>query len=126
MSSAVVLAGAAVCLKGQLVLAKYLAKTEQDERCFPIRRDAYTKAITLGVRRANRQRTADTESSGQQVERLPHWSPVQLRKAFATEVRRRQGLDAAQVALGHSHAAVTEIYAEVNREHAVEVAKAVG
>ena len=112
--------------RGQRILAPYLAKTEPTERCFPIRRDSYTNAVARGVRRANHARTVIAEETGGDFEEIPHWSPVQLRKAFATEVRQRQGLDAAQVALGHSHAAVTEIYAEANREHAVEVAKALG
>ena len=54
------------------------------------------------------------------------WSPNQLRHAFATEVRKSKGLEAAQVALGHARADVTEIYAERDLSLAVEVAKAVG
>src|SRR5262249_7881633 len=42
---------------------------------------------------------------------LPHWHPHQLRHAFATQVRKKYGLDAAQAALGHAHANVTEVYA---------------
>jgi integrase len=43
---------------------------------------------------------------------VPHWHPNQLRHLFATEVRRRYGLEAAQVALGHAKADVTQVYAE--------------
>jgi integrase len=57
---------------------------------------------------------------------IPHWHPHQLRHAHATEVRRRFGLEAAQVALGHSQANVTEIYAERNLSLAVKVAGEVG
>src|SRR5262249_45037080 len=32
---------------------------------------------------------------------IPHWHPHQLRHTHATEVRRRFGLEAAQVSLGH-------------------------
>ena len=39
------------------------------------------------------------------------WRPNQLRHNFATRVRALAGLDSAQVALGHSSAAITEIYA---------------
>src|SRR5262249_9664879 len=35
------------------------------------------------------------------------WSPNQVRHTYATEVRKRFGLEAAQVALGHAHADVT-------------------
>ena len=43
---------------------------------------------------------------------VPHWHPNQLRHTFATEVRRTHGLEAAQAALGHSKADVTQVYAE--------------
>lgn len=45
------------------------------------------------------------------------WSPNQLRHTFATEVRKLFGLEGAQVALGHSKADTTQIYAE--RDHAL-------
>jgi integrase len=54
------------------------------------------------------------------------WRPNQLRHAAATEIRRRFGLEAAQVALGHAAADVTQVYAERDFAKAVEVAAAVG
>jgi integrase len=54
------------------------------------------------------------------------WHPHQLRHSHATEVRRQFGLEAAQVALGHSQAAVTEIYAERDLALAVKVAAQIG
>ena len=57
---------------------------------------------------------------------VPHWHPHQLRHSHATEVRRQFGLEAAQVALGHAQAAVTEIYAERDLALAVRVAAAIG
>jgi integrase len=56
-----------------------------------------------------------TEEQKQQVEewrKEHHWHPNQLRHAHATEVRERFGLEAAQVALRHSRADVTQVYAE--------------
>jgi integrase len=58
--------------------------------------------------------------------RLESWHPHQLRHSHATEVRRQFGLEAAQVALGHSGAKVTEIYAEKNLDLAKKVAAKVG
>jgi integrase len=52
--------------------------------------------------------------------------PHQLRHNFATEVRKKYGLDVAQVLLGHTNADVTEIYAERDFTRAAEVAGAVG
>jgi integrase len=49
---------------------------------------------------------------------VPHWHPNQLRHTRATEVRRQFGIEAAQVALGHSRADVTQIYAERNLDSA--------
>ncbi len=45
------------------------------------------------------------------------WYPNQIRHTFATEARRLFGLEGAQVALGHSKADTTQIYAE--RDHAL-------
>jgi site-specific recombinase XerC len=49
-----------------------------------------------------------------------------LRHSTATEIRRRFGLEAAQVVLGHSGANVTEVYAERDFELAMSVAKEIG
>jgi hypothetical protein len=54
------------------------------------------------------------------------WSPNQLRHSHATEVRRRFGLEAAQAALGHSKADVTQIYAERDLALAAKVAAEMG
>jgi len=57
---------------------------------------------------------------------VPHWHPNQLRHTFATEVRRTHGLEAAQAALGHSKADVTQIYAERDAALAAKVAAEIG
>lgn len=54
------------------------------------------------------------------------WHPNQLRHSHATEVRKRFGLEAAQVALGHSQAQVTEVYAERDLTLAAKVAAEIG
>jgi integrase len=74
------------------------------------RRIAYTLAISRGCIAA----------------KVPHWHPNQLRHSHGTEVRRRFGLEAAQVALGHSQANVTQVYAERDLGLAVTVAQAIG
>jgi integrase len=57
---------------------------------------------------------------------IPPWHPNQLRHNAATMLRKEFGLDAARVILGHSSPAVTEIYAEVDREKAMVVMERVG
>ena len=57
---------------------------------------------------------------------VPHWHPHQLRHNRGTEVRRKYGIEAAQVALGHARANVTEVYAERNLEQARQIAREMG
>ena len=59
-------------------------------------------------------------------QRKHHWSPNQIRHTAGTEIRKRFGLEAAQVALGHSSADVTQIYAERDLTKAADVARQVG
>ena len=54
------------------------------------------------------------------------WAPNQLRHLYATEVRAKYGLEAAQIMLGHANADVTQIYAERDRERARQIAKEIG
>ncbi len=54
------------------------------------------------------------------------WSPNRLRHTAASDIRKQFGLEAAQCVLGHSKAAVTEVYAERDHSKAVEVARAIG
>jgi len=56
----------------------------------------------------------------------PSWHPNQLRHSFGTECRKRFGLEAAQVGLGHAKADITQIYAERNVALAAHVAAEVG
>ena len=57
---------------------------------------------------------------------IPHWSPNQLRHNAATRLRKEFGIEAARVVLGHSSAAVTEIYAEVDKLKAADIMSKIG
>lgn len=59
-------------------------------------------------------------------EKIEKWSPNQLRHLAATEIRKKFGLEAAQVVCGHQSADVTQIYAERDLELALRVAQEVG
>lgn len=109
--------------KAQEVLRPYLFG--DDLPCFRSPRSpkgfntrSYRDRIHMGVERANA-----TRAPSQQI---PRWNPNQLRHTAATEIRARFGLEAAQVALGHSKADVTQVYAERDQRLAVEVARQVG
>jgi len=54
------------------------------------------------------------------------WAPGQLRHNAATAIRRGYGLDAAQVILGHTTAATTEIYAERDGKLAERIMSEIG
>lgn len=74
----------------------------------------------------------DDESYCQAVERackkaqVPKWTPGQLRHNAATKLRQRYGIEAARLILGHQSASTTEIYAEKNRNEAIEIMREVG
>jgi integrase len=57
---------------------------------------------------------------------VPAWGPNRLRHNAATFLRKEFGLEAARVILGHTSAAVTEIYAEMDRKKAAEIMGVVG
>lgn len=79
---------------------------------------SYRRAIAYAIARINRGR--------KESDRIPLWSPLQLRHSRATEVRRLYGLEGAQVTLGHAHADVTQVYAERDLEAAIRIAREIG
>lgn len=71
------------------------------------------------------QKAARLKAAGQW--RAEHtWHPNQLRHSAATEIRKRFGLEASQVCLGHSTADITQVYAERDMEKAAAVMAQVG
>ena len=81
---------------------------------------SYGHAIARGVRRANQARSRLGAPT------LARWHANQLRHTHGTEVRRLFGLEAAQVALGHARADVTQVYAERDEALALRVAAEIG
>jgi hypothetical protein len=57
---------------------------------------------------------------------IPCWYPLQIRHLRATEVRRRYGIEGAQLALGHTKANITEVYAERDMEFGKRIARKTG
>lgn len=98
-------------------------KREPGNRYTP---DSYRRAIHRAVESTNTKRQKETGVTGAESELLPKWSPNQLRHTAATEIRRQFGLEAAQVALGHAQANVTQVYAERDLRLATEVARKIG
>jgi integrase len=71
---------------------------------------AYRRAITRACEKAG----------------ISAWHPHRLRHSAGTNLRAEFGLEVAQVMLGHARADVTQVYAEVNREKALDIASRVG
>jgi len=71
---------------------------------------SYNRAITTACKKAG----------------VPHWTVNQIRHLSATEIRKKCGLEAAQVACGHKRASTTEIYAEVDHGTGIDVARRFG
>ena len=57
---------------------------------------------------------------------VPVWGPNRLRHNAATFLRKQFGIEAARVILGHTSAAVTEVYAEMDRAKAADIMSVVG
>ena len=90
-------------------------------------RNSYARAVKRAVEKANADRRREAaQASDDSPVLLAHWHPNQLRHSKATEIRRRFGLEAAQVVLGHAKADVTQVYAERDSALAVEVMKRIG
>ncbi len=57
---------------------------------------------------------------------VTRWHPHQLRHSAATEIRKRFGLEASRVVLGHDDIRATQIYAEEDRGRGIEVMRQIG
>lgn len=57
---------------------------------------------------------------------VPHWHPHQLRHNAATYLRKEFGVELARIILGHKTAFTTEIYAEADRQKAIDVMRQIG
>ncbi|HEV3083445.1 MAG TPA: site-specific integrase [Gemmataceae bacterium] len=82
---------------------------------------SYEHAISQACTKANRKPKEGNNDTRNLPAIIPHWHPNQLRHTKATEIRREAGLDAARVVLGHRSPQVTEIYAEIDVNKAVEI-----
>ena len=69
---------------------------------------------------------ADDEAAVRTWRKKHRWSPNQLRHSMGTFVRKEFGIEAAKAVLGHSSTNTTGIYAEVDRQRAIEVARSIG
>jgi integrase len=91
-----------------------------------------TRRRKRGIKRRTFSEHYSTDSYRRAITRacvtagVSSFAPNQIRHTTATEIRKRFGLEAAQVVLGHSEAETTQIYAERDHELAARVAGEVG
>jgi integrase len=83
---------------------------------------SYNRAISEAIRKANEA----IRRTNPDAKEIPHWSVGQLRHNAATAIRKRFGIEASSVILGHSSISTTEIYAERNMAQAAEIARLIG
>jgi integrase len=101
------------------------------DRAFPPPEHLSPRVLPNGRRETKRAflaRLTDAEREELQTWREQHrWHPHQLRHTAGTVIRREFGLEAAQIALGHSSAKVTDaVYAERDMARVIEVMRRIG
>lgn len=87
---------------------------------------SYHQAIRTACRKAFPEPKGLTPEQRREFRKANWWHPHQLRHALATKVRREFGLEQTQAVLGHANAKVSELYAESDKQLAVEVARRIG
>ena len=134
--------------RGQAILAPYLLR-EADAHAFSPVDSERTRRAEQRTRRQTRVQPSQVDRSKAKPKRkagdryttgsyrraihracdlagIARWGPNRLRHSAGTEIRKEFGLEAAQVALGHASADITQVYAERDAELAREVARKIG
>jgi integrase len=84
------------------------------------------KELRKGPKDEMTERKAERQELARQWRGQHAWHPNRLRHSAATKIRRRFGLEAAQVTLGHAAADVTQVYAERDHARAIDVMAKIG
>jgi integrase len=107
------------------VAAYRLAITRAIERAFPAPehlRQGSGETKKEWRKRLSKKEKAELKAWYKQY----HWHPHQLRHNAATFLRKEFGLETARIILGHRSAAITEVYAELDQQKAMEAVVKVG
>lgn len=88
--------------------------------------NSYRTAIQRATERYNKAEIKKAKEEGREPDLVPKWFPNQLRHLRATIIRSLYGLEASQVVLGHEKADVTQIYAERDRQKAIDIMREIG
>jgi len=102
--------------KAQMILKPFLDVTMPEVFLFRNNRGKQITRTTYGAAIVHACKKAQ----------IPRWAPNMLRHAYATELRKAEGLEVAQTILGHSNAEMTQRYAERDLSVIVAVAAKIG
>lgn len=135
--------------KGQRIIKRFLTKSANEFLFSPadakaeygqLRRENRKTPITPSQRHRRRKPDAERKPSNlyskysyrQAIAKacekagVPHWTPNQLRHTAATKIRELYGIEIARIILGHSNLSTTEVYAEQDRQQAINAMVEVG
>jgi site-specific recombinase XerC len=87
---------------------------------------AYRCAIRRGCTLADKQAHQKSPEIPANQVIVPAWHPNQLRHNAATNLRKEHGIELARIVLGHATGFTTEIYAEADKQQAMEVIAKIG
>ena len=87
---------------------------------------SYRRAIHRACDKAFPAPEGSTDDEVKKWQSDHRWFPHQLRHSAATRIRDEFGIDAASAVLGHSSLAITQTYAEVNKQKAVQAMSKIG
>ena len=88
--------------------------------------DSYRRAIHRACDAAFPPTAGLSEAEVKSWKSAHRWSPNQLRHSAATEIRKRFGLEAASVILGHASPSITLVYAERDMQQAADIMREIG
>jgi integrase len=116
-----------ISVKGNVytVAAYRIAITRAIERAFPA--PEHLRQGSGETKREWRKRLSKKEKAELKAwYKQYHWHPHQLRHNAATFLRKEFGLETARIILGHRSAAITEVYAELDQQKAMDAVVKVG
>ena len=87
---------------------------------------SYEHAINKGCDKAFPVLEGLSDEEAKRWRKEHRWAPNRLRHSAATWLRTEFGIEAARVILGHASAAMTEVYAEMDRSKAADIMGQVG
>ena len=87
---------------------------------------AYAHSIKAACKRAFPAPKELSHDAKKQWQIAHAWAPNQLRHNAATTVRKKFGLEGAQVILGHSDIGISQVYAEIDASKAMSIARQIG